>query len=199
MPWITQFCNLPENNWLVPIDKEWIGDWFYQYGIESQFDEFQLCIELITDSHLDPKWRILTDDKVKDLHIQATMIYGLMHARWITQPKGLMMMKKKYEAGVFGKCPRYLCKGTNLLPVGINFSLRKHRAKLFCPQCNDIYTSTNMVIDGAYFGSAFPHIFLSEYSYFDLSKKFSPYPFSCFGSMPNHLVHETNVHKSDTI
>ena len=35
-PWIRQFCRL--NSWYVPIDNDWAGDWFNQYGIGNNFD-----------------------------------------------------------------------------------------------------------------------------------------------------------------
>lgn len=204
VPWIVQFCALPDNSWLVPVDREWIGDWFNQYGIDSQFADFQMCIEMITDAHLDPQWKELTDEQVRELHLHAAKVYGLMHARWITQPKGLQQMKKKYESAAFGRCPRYLCKGTHLLPVGLNFALRKHRAKLFCPQCNDVYTPQNVSIDGAYFGAAFPHIFLCEYTAYNLSDRFCQYPFAWdqnggIPEKPQHMVHETNIHTEEVV
>ena len=199
VPWIRQFVQLPRNAWLVPIEKEWIGDWFNQYGIDTQFENFGLAIELITDSHSD-QWRTLSDEKICRIHLQAMKIYGLMHARWIVQPKGLALMKEKYERGLFGKCPRYSCRGVNLLPVGTTFSLRKHSAKVFCPMCRDIYRPTNMFIDGAYFGSAFPHMFLFEYKDFDRSDEFKPFQRTAFGfkiRKTRHDVHDFNIYEGD--
>ena len=95
-PWIFQFCNLPQNKWYVPIDVSWVTDWFNQYGIRELFENFDEAIELISDNHSE-NWATFSDEKICQIHIQATRIYGLLHARWITQPKGLFAMKKSMK------------------------------------------------------------------------------------------------------
>ena len=178
-PWINQFCKL--NQWYVPIDTDWAGDWFNQYGISTQFDEFDAAIELITDSHSED-WSHYSEEFISQVHQQALKIYGMLHARWICQPRGLSAMKEKYEKGLFGKCIRYGCHGTNLLPMGTTFTLRRHSAKLFCPKCCDIYRAPSpIVLDGAHFGPAFPHIFLCEYDQYDKSSEFEPFEIKAFG------------------
>lgn len=39
----------------------------------------------------------------------------------------------------FGRCPRVLCGGQPLLPVGQADQPRKHTVSLYCPRCSDIY------------------------------------------------------------
>ena len=180
-PWIFQFCNLPQNKWYVPIDVSWVTDWFNQYGIRELFENFDEAIELISDNHSE-NWATFSDEKICQIHIQATRIYGLLHARWITQPKGLFAMKKKYEISVFGVCPRALCNGTHLLPMGTSANMRRHTVKLFCPKCCDIYKAPKTPsIDGAHFGPAFPHLFLCEFTQFDTSDEFVPFDQRVFG------------------
>ena len=42
--------------------------------------------------------------------------------------------------------------------------LRNSRVKLYCPCCEDVYLpKTCKDMDGAYFGSSFPHIFLQVF------------------------------------
>lgn len=70
-------------------------------------------------------------------------------------------MIDKYKKADFGRCPRVLCYGQSLLPVGLSDIAYQKSVKLYCPRCEDIYTpksSRHGAIDGAYFGSTFPHM-----------------------------------------
>jgi casein kinase II subunit beta len=89
-------------------------------------------------------------------------LYGLIHARFIITPRGLSMMKEKFMMGSFGYCPRVLCERQNVLPIGVSEELSTSRVKVYCPRCQDVYIprSKQLDIDGAYFGSSFPHIFM---------------------------------------
>ena len=80
-------------------------------------------------------------------------------------------MKEKFLKGAFGSCPRVLCSGQFVLPIGMTDQLRKSRVKVYCPQCEDVYAPKKKCrdIDGGYFGSSFPHILLQTYP--DLNPK----------------------------
>jgi casein kinase II subunit beta len=199
-PWITQFCQEPANSWYVPIDVDWAADWFNQHGISNHFDNFDEAIELIADRQ-SSKWESFTDEQIRDIHTQALRIYGLLHARWICQPRGMSLMKEKYDAGIFGQCPRFSCNGTKMLPMGTTLIPRRHSVKLFCPTCCDIYRCPpDRSIDGAHFGPAFPHMFLFEYSECDKCREFKPFERMAFGfkvrsaRQSRALPHATNVH-----
>ena len=59
----------------------------------------------------------------------------------------------KYEAGVFGSCPRVYCLGTGVVPCGRSDMPGLDTVKLFCPNCNDIYgppSSRFLSIDGQF-------------------------------------------------
>ena len=195
-PWIRQFCH--QNVWFAAVDADWAADWFNQYGINKSFDEFESAIELISDRHSDD-WPKFSEEKITQIHQQALRIYGLLHARWICQPRGMAQMKEKYEQGVFGKCPRFGCHGTKVIPMGQTLTYRRHSAKLFCPKCYDIYRAPpEFVIDGAYFGPAFPHMFLSEYGQFDKHKDFKPFEAKAFGFKIHKSPHSPfKVHDSN--
>lgn len=45
-----------------------------------------------------------------EIYQEATDIYGLIHARFITTTRGLAIMKEKFLMGHFGVCPRVLCE-----------------------------------------------------------------------------------------
>jgi casein kinase II subunit beta len=68
----------------------------------------------------------------------------------------------------FGKCPRVLCQGQPLLPVGLSDIPRSKGVKLYCSRCEDIYqpkANRHINLDGAYFGTTFPHMLLQIYSH----------------------------------
>lgn len=54
----------------------------------------------------------------------------------------------KYEAGVFGSCPRVYCNGCNVVPCGRSDLPGLDTVKLFCPNCNDIYTPPSSRFQG---------------------------------------------------
>ena len=180
-PWIKQFCSLPEHKWYVQIDTDWAVDWFNNYGLKEYFPNYEFALDMISDKH-SHEWASMSDQNVSSIVIQAKQLYGLLHARWITQPSGLKQMKKKFESGVFGVCPRFNCKGQKLLPMGTTVKPRHHSVKLFCPRCCDIYVAPeSMRIDGAHFGPAFPHLFLQEFGEFDGRREFQPTVLEAFG------------------
>lgn len=75
-------------------------------------------------------------------------------------------MIDKYKKYDFGRCPRVLCYGQPLLPVGLSDVPYQKAVKLYCQRCEDIYSPKSTrhgQIDGAYFGSTFPHMLLMVY------------------------------------
>jgi hypothetical protein len=76
-------------------------------------------------------------------------------------------MLQKYLSEEFGRCPRVYCEGHPVLPVGLSDKPGKHRVMAFCPKCQDVFIPPNSLaaryVDGAYFGSTFPHFFLMQY------------------------------------
>lgn len=133
------------------------------------------------------------DDEARDhIEAQARLLYGLVHARYIITTRGLGKMVSsakvslvqrarltrqtqldKYKRADFGRCPRVLCYQQPLLPVGLSDLPFQKAVKLFCPRCEDIYSpksSRHGTIDGAFFGSTFPHMLVSGWGEIDLSQ-----------------------------
>lgn len=72
----------------------------------------------------------------------------------------------KYKKGEFGKCPRVMCDGQHLLPMGQNDNPNLSAVKLYCAKCEDLYnpkSSRHAAIDGAYFGTSFHNILFQVY------------------------------------
>lgn len=201
-PWIKQFCQLPENKWFAQIDRDWAADSFNNYGLRDMFTNFDIALDLIIDSHSD-EWTVLSDQSIISVLIQSKNLYGMLHSRWICQTKGLSQMKKKFEAGLFGDCPRHNCNKQHLLPMGTSLKPKHHSVKLFCPNCYDIYVPPKSIkIDGAFFGPAFPHWFLKEYEKYDKFNEYQPFEFEMFGfklHTPKKRFdpHETNDHEDE--
>jgi len=115
--------------------------------------------------------------KIPDVSIveaSAELLYGLVHQRYILTRQGLQAMIDKYEAGIFGSCPRVYCRGTNVVPSGRSDLPGLDTVKLYCPNCHDIYappSSRFQGVDGAFFGTTFPHLFFQSY------RELAPAPF----------------------
>jgi casein kinase II subunit beta len=73
---------------------------------------------------------------------------------------------EKYKRADFGRCPRVLCASQPLLPVGLTDIPYEKSVKLYCGRCEDLYSpksSRHGSIDGAYFGTTFPHLLFLVY------------------------------------
>jgi len=80
-------------------------------------------------------------------------------------------MLEKYELQHFGHCPRVLCHGSKVIPVGKSDTPGEDTVKLFCPSCLDIYTPPNsrfQQIDGAFFGTTFGYLFFMTFPDLDI-------------------------------
>lgn len=123
------------------------------------FITFFFCLALADQEENDGEIRNIIEKS-------ARHTYGLIHSRFILSSAGLEKMFEKYEQGVFGTCPRVLCKQAKLLPIGISDIPGVEGVKLFCPHCDDIYTpksGRHGSIDGAYFGTTFAHMFVQTF------------------------------------
>ena len=126
-----------------------------------------------------PNEEDLDDQRFLEIFQEATDLYGLLHARFIQTPKGQALMREKILNGVFGVCPRMLCGGQNVMPIGMGESLKHSRVKVYCSRCNEVYIPKKKCddIDGAYFGPSFPFILLKTFPDLvpkDKTKHFEP-------------------------
>ncbi|XP_012488817.1 casein kinase II subunit beta-2 isoform X4 [Gossypium raimondii] len=160
--WISWFCNLRGNEFFCEVDDDYIQDDFNLCGLSSQVPYYDYALDLILDiesSH---------EEQNELVESAAEMLYGLIHARFILTSKGMAAMLDKYKNYDFGRCPRVYCCGQPCLPVGQSDFPRSSTVKIFCPRCEDIYYPRSKYqgnIDGAYFGTTFPHLFLMTYSH----------------------------------
>ncbi|KAL7714199.1 Casein kinase II subunit beta [Entamoeba marina] len=149
-----------EINFFCEVDEDFIDDEFNLYGLSDIIPHYELALDTILKGE-----QLNLDEKTKTLvENDAKILYGLIHARYIVSIDGLRQMYEKFKHGDFGGCPRVLCKSHSVLPVGVSDAPFVDHVKLFCPKCNEIYSIPagfiGATLDGAYFGTTFPHLLL---------------------------------------
>ncbi|KAK1425076.1 hypothetical protein QVD17_20420 [Tagetes erecta] len=181
--WISWFCNLRGNEFFCEVDDDYIQDDFNLCGLSSQVPYFDYALDLILDaesSHGD----MFTEEQNELVESAAEMLYGLIHVRYILTTRGMSAMLEKYKNYDFGRCPRVYCCGQPCLPVGQSDIPRSSTVKIYCPKCEDIYYPRSKYqgnIDGAYFGTTFPHLFLMTYGHLKPQKAAQSYTPRVFG------------------
>lgn len=162
--WISWFCRLRGNEFYCEVEEDYIQDDFNLSGLSSLVPYYDYALDVI----LDVESRDLLSEQQRELvESAAEMLYGLIHARYILTSRGLLCMLEKYKQGHFGRCPRYLCNNQTCLPTGTSDVFRTATVKIFCPKCQDVYFPRSKYqgnVDGAYFGTTFPHLFLMTYA-----------------------------------
>ncbi|KAK9717345.1 casein kinase 2 regulatory subunit [Basidiobolus ranarum] len=162
--WIDWFLSTKGNEYFCEVDEEYILDRFNLTGLNTEVQHYVQALDLITDS-LDEE---LEDELRQTVEKSARHLYGLIHARYVLTNRGLAKMVEKYKKAEFGRCPRVLCYNHPLLPVGLSDVPFTRSVKLYCCRCEDIYnpkSSRHASIDGAYFGSSFPHMLFQVYAH----------------------------------
>ncbi|KAI8545521.1 hypothetical protein RHMOL_Rhmol07G0046200 [Rhododendron molle] len=202
--WISWFCNLRGNEFFCEVDDEYIQDDFNLCGLSSQVPYYDYALDLILDvesSHgknftaftlinseslscLPHSGDMFTEEQNELVESAAEMLYGMIHVRYILTTKGMAAMLEKYKNYDFGRCPRVYCCGQPCLPVGQSDIPRSSTVKIYCPKCEDIYYPRSKYqgnIDGAYFGTTFPHLFLMSYGHLKPQKATQSYVPRVFG------------------
>ncbi|KZO93758.1 hypothetical protein CALVIDRAFT_539667 [Calocera viscosa TUFC12733] len=173
LTWIAWFCSLPGHEYFVEVTEDFIEDDFNLTGLNGMVPFWKEALEMVLD--IEPE----DSHKIPDVSIvesSAELLYGLVHQRYIVTRQGLQGMHEKYQSAMFGTCPRVYCHNTSVVPCGRSDLPGLEFVRLYCPNCNDIYTpasSRYQNIDGAFFGTTFPHLFFQTYNG-DLPAPFYP-------------------------
>ena len=123
---------------------------------------YDYALDMVLDVEM-PMEDSLTGEQQEIVESAAEMLYGLIHARFIITNRGMHAMYEKYRMAHFGRCPHVFCQGQPVLPVGLSDLPRNYTVNVFCPRCHGLFfpKSTRQAnIDGAYFGTTFPHLYL---------------------------------------
>ena len=155
--WIQWFCGLDGNDFLIEVDEEYIRDQFNLYGIKPKVKNYDNALNMILGQEI-PDTEQFDDPNYLTKYEAAMDLYGLIHSRYITSPKGLASMREKYLVGTFGVWPRVKCKRHYVMPIGSSYNLNESRVKIYCPKWQEVYSPKHgsIDIDGAYFGPSFP-------------------------------------------
>lgn len=195
--WVPWFLSTKGNEYFCEVDEDYILDRFNLTGLNAEVQHYPQALDLITDSLEDD----LSDSIRDSVEAQAKLLYGLVHARYIITTRGLAKMLEKYKRADFGRCPRVLCYQQPLLPVGLSDNPFQKAVKLFCPRCEDIYSpksSRHGTIDGAFFGSTFPHMLFMVYPNVLPSKSpTSQSPFLLSGSSQHRSDARSHAEQAD--
>lgn len=188
--WISNFCSLYGHDYFVEVAAEFIEDDFNLTGLSSIVPFYREALDMILD--FEPENRISVNDLPLVQH-SAELLYGLIHSRYILTKQGLQAMVEKYEKKQFGVCPRYYCEGMHLLPIGRHDQPGVETVRLYCPSCFDLYlpnSSRYLNIDGAFFGTTFPGLFIKIFSEIETqiqSRNKKQYELKIFGFKINEL------------
>ena len=120
----------------------------------------------------------------RSLEREIEDLYNLFHSKYILTWDGMFSIKLKLKTCVFGNCPRIYCNGQKLLPVGLDDDVRKSSVKCFCPKCQDIYHPYPVIfrkIDGAAFGTTFPHLLMLQFPELKVNTASKKYTTKVFG------------------
>jgi len=157
--WVNYFLTLRGNEFFCEVEEDYMQDNFNLTGLVSEIPYYDFALDLICDIENDEEF---SDEHLEMIENDAEVLYGLIHARYILTNRGLYAMMDKYRHNDFGSCPRVLCSRQSLLPVGLTETKGKEPVRLYCARCKDVYkckSSRHDNIDGAYFGTTFPHLF----------------------------------------
>jgi len=159
--WINWFCNLKGNNFFCKIDEDYIQDDFNLTGLNALVPYYEYALDMMLD--VDIPIDNLSEEQQEMIETAAEVLYGLIHARFILTTRGMQRMYEKYQNVDFGRCPRVYCQGQTVLPVGLSDAPKNFSVNLYCPRCQELYyprSSRQGNLDGSFFGTTFPHLFL---------------------------------------
>lgn len=173
------------------VERSYIEDGFNLYGLRACVSNFSDCLDLILDRFgpdddsddsqltqsactlygLIHARYILTAHGLDAMYAKVRLKQSRFFIFLIDvffQP----LIAEQYAAKEFGTCPLVRCGGQPVLPVSLKDEIRAGPVKIYCPKCCQVYnppparsrSGLSTGVDGAAFGTTFPHLFLMTFS-----------------------------------
>ncbi|KAJ3026532.1 UNVERIFIED_CONTAM: casein kinase 2 regulatory subunit [Siphonaria sp. JEL0065] len=161
--WIYWYCSLPGHEFFIEVPEDFIKDDFNLTGLNTLVLLYNEALDMILDLELDPQ---PTPAQLSLIESSAEMLYGLIHQRFLLTKGGLGLMADRLAEAEFGACPREGCGGAPVLPCGRSDQPSVDTVKMYCVRCCDLYHPREAKfqnIDGAFFGTTFPHLLYNTY------------------------------------
>ncbi|KAJ3377717.1 casein kinase 2 regulatory subunit [Entophlyctis sp. JEL0112] len=151
------------HEYFIEVPEEFIKDDFNLTGLNTLVLQYNEALDMILDLEIEPS---PTPAQQSLYESSAEMLYGLIHQRFLLTKGGLGVMAERLVENDFGVCPRAGCGGAPVLPCGRSDQPNVDTVKLFCARCCDLYHPREAKfqnIDGACFGTTFPHLLYNAY------------------------------------
>lgn len=164
MSWIDWLLETERGSVFVRIDDKYLSKAFNFYGIRQKVPNFAMCLELIRGPLIPKEQR--PRGWPDDIDEYGLCLYGLLHARYLLTAAGQKAAREKLRNQDYPKCPRSWCDGVCGVPVGTSDDLGESNVKLYCPNCQDVYSVTDKrftSMDGAFFGPSWCHLFVKRF------------------------------------
>ena len=176
--WVSWFCSLEEHSFLVEVEPDFLNDPFNHYGLKKLFPRFNEALQVILSPEIPEEDEDSETRRFGELYHEAVELYGLLHSRYLETSRGMALIREKHLNGVFGTCPRVLCGEQKVFPLGLSEKLKHSKVKIFCPACEEIYVPSKKYqdVDGAFFGTSLPHVFLKIFPELHCDKKIEYVP-----------------------
>ncbi|CAM9315448.1 unnamed protein product [Scytosiphon promiscuus] len=182
--WIQEFCQTPGNEFFAEVPESFIRESMNRIdigrGVDIAYQQEALGV-ILGERRISAG--VHGDHNASIVQASATLLYGLLHARFLVSPPGLKVLLEKFSKADFGRCPRVYCQGQAVLPVGETDKPKQSSVKVFCPRCGDLFFPSGYVraSDGAFWGTTLPHLLLLGWPELKITPNTSLYVPRVFG------------------
>lgn len=200
--WVQRFRSIPSNQCLLELPQSFIEDPVVANAVIEDLKlskgdsahttaAVQSAILLISGKMRNV--HAYTEREIAEIEETAKIVYSLYHARYCISNLGLKLIKDSFKKSAFGTCQRVACNQFPLLPVGQHDDAGVSPMKCFCGKCRELYEPPvveQRELDGSFFGSSLPHLFLHRYPHIAPSRNKVTYVPRIFGFKLNQKAPE---------